>query len=150
MAHAQQLALQAAAGNQQPRTCRASLRAAPLRPQHAALAARLAAAAVQRRAGSNRRGAVAPLAVAAAEKVEELTIQPVSVIEGHVKLPGSKSLSNRILLLAALAEGTTTVENILVRGGSGGGGEGGRQGLGEGGVYGGGGARRALHKVAVG
>lgn len=50
---------------------------------------------------------------AAAAAVHELVIQPVKVIEGHVKLPGSKSLSNRILLLAALAEGTTTVENIL-------------------------------------
>ena len=50
----------------------------------------------------------------AATKVEKLVVQPVKVIEGHVKLPGSKSLSNRILLLAALAEGTTTVENILV------------------------------------
>jgi 3-phosphoshikimate 1-carboxyvinyltransferase len=30
-----------------------------------------------------------------------------------VKLPGSKSLSNRILLLAALAEGTTVVKNLL-------------------------------------
>ena len=52
---------------------------------------------------------------AAATKVEKLTVQPVRVVEGHVKLPGSKSLSNRILLLAALAQGTTTVENILVR-----------------------------------
>ena len=30
-----------------------------------------------------------------------------------MKLPGSKSLSNRILLLAALAEGTTVVKNLL-------------------------------------
>lgn len=30
-----------------------------------------------------------------------------------MRLPGSKSLSNRMLLLAALAEGTTTVDNIL-------------------------------------
>ena len=52
--------------------------------------------------------------MAALAAVHQLTVQPVKVIEGHVKLPGSKSLSNRILLLAALAEGTTTVENILV------------------------------------
>lgn len=45
--------------------------------------------------------------------LEELPLQPISRIEGHVKLPGSKSLSNRILLLAALAKGDTTVENIL-------------------------------------
>jgi 3-phosphoshikimate 1-carboxyvinyltransferase len=50
---------------------------------------------------------------AAAATNHELIVQPVKVIEGHVKLPGSKSLSNRILLLAALAEGTTVVENIL-------------------------------------
>jgi hypothetical protein len=30
-----------------------------------------------------------------------------------VRLPGSKSMSNRILLLAALAEGTTKVQNLL-------------------------------------
>lgn len=34
-------------------------------------------------------------------------------MSGTVKLPGSKSLSNRILLLAALAEGTTLVKNLL-------------------------------------
>lgn len=50
---------------------------------------------------------------AAAAGLEELTVQPIKTIEGHVKLPGSKSLSNRVLLLAALAEGTTVVENIL-------------------------------------
>lgn len=120
MAYAQQMlrATTVAAGSQQPRCSGAPLRpVAALRPAHAALAARLAAAAVQRRgSSSSARRCVAPRAVAAAEKVEELTIEPVSVIEGHVKLPGSKSLSNRILLLAALAEGTTTVENILVRG----------------------------------
>jgi 5-enolpyruvylshikimate-3-phosphate synthase len=48
------------------------------------------------------------------EKVESLEIAPVRRIEGTVKLPGSKSLSNRILLLAALAEGTTSVQNLLV------------------------------------
>lgn len=46
--------------------------------------------------------------------VEQLTIQPIKTISGTVKLPGSKSLSNRILLLAALAEGTTVVRNLLV------------------------------------
>lgn len=42
-------------------------------------------------------------------------MQPIKTISGTVKLPGSKSLSNRILLLAALAEGTTVVRNLLVR-----------------------------------
>lgn len=41
-------------------------------------------------------------------------MQPIKTISGTVKLPGSKSLSNRILLLAALAEGTTVVKNLLV------------------------------------
>ena len=96
---------------QQGRQWAAPLQAAP-RPAAPSLASRLAAAVAQRRAGSRRPAAAV---VAAATAVESLTLQPVRVIEGHVKLPGSKSLSNRILLLAALAEGTTTVENILVR-----------------------------------
>ena len=32
---------------------------------------------------------------------------------GTVRLPGSKSISNRVLLLAALAEGTTEVHDLL-------------------------------------
>lgn len=55
------------------------------------------------------------VAVGATAALEELVVEPICVIEGHVKLPGSKSLSNRVLLLAALSEGTTVVENILVR-----------------------------------
>jgi 3-phosphoshikimate 1-carboxyvinyltransferase len=51
--------------------------------------------------------------------VEQLPVAPVRVMSGTVKLPGSKSLSNRILLLAALAEGTTLVRNLLVRSGGG-------------------------------
>ena len=47
--------------------------------------------------------------------LEQLVLQPIDKIVGHVKLPGSKSLSNRILLLAALSEGTTLVKNLLVR-----------------------------------
>ncbi|CAA6656223.1 unnamed protein product [Spirodela intermedia] len=45
--------------------------------------------------------------------VPEIVLQPIKEISGVVKLPGSKSLSNRILLLAALSEGTTVVENLL-------------------------------------
>ncbi|PNH04614.1 3-phosphoshikimate 1-carboxyvinyltransferase, chloroplastic [Tetrabaena socialis] len=47
------------------------------------------------------------------EKVDELTVQPVKKIAGTVKLPGSKSLSNRVLLLAALSEGKTLIKNLL-------------------------------------
>ncbi|KAI0500228.1 hypothetical protein KFK09_018437 [Dendrobium nobile] len=45
--------------------------------------------------------------------VPEIVLQPINEISGTVKLPGSKSLSNRILLLAALSEGTTVVDNLL-------------------------------------
>ena len=45
--------------------------------------------------------------------MESLTLQPVKAVAGEVRIPGSKSLSNRILLLAALAEGATTITNLL-------------------------------------
>lgn len=41
------------------------------------------------------------------------TVAPIAHASGHVRLPGSKSLSNRGLLLAALARGTTTLTNVL-------------------------------------
>ena len=43
----------------------------------------------------------------------QLAISPIRSIDGVVTLPGSKSLSNRCLLLAALSSGTTRVENLL-------------------------------------
>lgn len=42
--------------------------------------------------------------VSTAEKSSEIVLQPIREISGLIKLPGSKSLSNRILLLAALSE----------------------------------------------
>ena len=45
--------------------------------------------------------------------MEKLTLTPISRVEGEINLPGSKSLSNRALLLAALATGTTRVTNKL-------------------------------------
>ena len=42
-----------------------------------------------------------------------LTLKPISRIDGEINLPGSKSLSNRALLVAALAEGTTKITNLL-------------------------------------
>ncbi|MGQ8363729.1 3-phosphoshikimate 1-carboxyvinyltransferase [Glaciecola sp. 1036] len=45
--------------------------------------------------------------------MEQLTLQPISSVDGEIRLPGSKSLSNRALLLAALAKGTTRVTNLL-------------------------------------
>lgn len=45
--------------------------------------------------------------------MDRLTLQPLSSINGEVTIPGSKSLSNRLLLLAAMAEGTTDISNLL-------------------------------------
>ncbi len=45
--------------------------------------------------------------------MKSLTLDPISSIEGELNLPGSKSLSNRALLLAALAKGTTRITNLL-------------------------------------
>jgi len=42
-----------------------------------------------------------------------LDLAPIRRVAGAVKLPGSKSISNRILLLAALAEGETRVLDLL-------------------------------------
>ncbi|KAH8082938.1 shikimate 3-dehydrogenase [Aureococcus anophagefferens] len=58
-----------------------------------------------------RRDGRAAVAVAAA--VESLSLSPIAKVGGVVRLPGSKSLSNRALLIAALCEGETTVENLL-------------------------------------
>ena len=42
-----------------------------------------------------------------------LTLDPVASLSGDVHLPGSKSISNRALLLAAMAEGRTRLVNLL-------------------------------------
>ena len=42
-----------------------------------------------------------------------LDIPPLAGASGTVTLPGSKSISNRVLLLAALSQGTTTVHDLL-------------------------------------
>lgn len=41
------------------------------------------------------------------------TIGPIPALRGEIRLPGSKSLSNRYLLLAALSQGTTTLVDLL-------------------------------------
>ena len=46
--------------------------------------------------------------------MEKLKLDPLTKVEGIVSLPGSKSLSNRILLLAAAASGDTTITNLLL------------------------------------
>ncbi|PHM74608.1 3-phosphoshikimate 1-carboxyvinyltransferase [Xenorhabdus kozodoii] len=45
--------------------------------------------------------------------MQSLTLRPISRINGTINLPGSKSVSNRALLLAALAKGTTRLTNLL-------------------------------------
>lgn len=40
-------------------------------------------------------------------------LQPVTTAAGEVYLPGSKSISNRVLLLAALADGVTQLDGLL-------------------------------------
>ena len=42
-----------------------------------------------------------------------LDVPALRVVSGTVRLPGSKSISNRVLLLAALCEGQTTVRDLL-------------------------------------
>ncbi|MBS0321143.1 MAG: 3-phosphoshikimate 1-carboxyvinyltransferase [Proteobacteria bacterium] len=42
-----------------------------------------------------------------------LTLAPVAHAAGAVRLPGSKSISNRCLLLAAVARGSTTLTDVL-------------------------------------
>jgi 3-phosphoshikimate 1-carboxyvinyltransferase len=44
---------------------------------------------------------------------EFLDLPPLAGAAGTVTLPGSKSISNRVLLLAALSEGTTTIHDLL-------------------------------------
>ena len=45
--------------------------------------------------------------------IEYLDIPPLTHAGGTVRLPGSKSISNRVLLLAALSHGQTTVHDLL-------------------------------------
>ena len=45
--------------------------------------------------------------------MSSLHLPPLSRASGSVRLPGSKSISNRMLLLAALAQGTTEIRDLL-------------------------------------
>lgn len=44
---------------------------------------------------------------------ESITIAPITTAAGTVQLPGSKSISNRALFLAAMAQGKTTLTGLL-------------------------------------
>jgi len=45
--------------------------------------------------------------------LEYLDLAPIRRVAGTVRLPGSKSITNRMLLLAALAEGATVLRDVL-------------------------------------
>ena len=45
--------------------------------------------------------------------MRSLALPPLSSASGSVRLPGSKSISNRVLLLSALASGTTEIHDLL-------------------------------------
>ena len=45
--------------------------------------------------------------------MDYLDLAPIRRVRGSVKLPGSKSISNRILLLSALAQGDTRIRDLL-------------------------------------
>ena len=45
--------------------------------------------------------------------MEFLDLPPLLGATGTLRLPGSKSISNRVLLLAALAEGETDIRDLL-------------------------------------
>ncbi len=46
-------------------------------------------------------------------KIPSLDLPPLRAAGGTVRLPGSKSISNRVLLLAALAQGRTEIHDLL-------------------------------------
>ena len=45
--------------------------------------------------------------------MEQLLLKPATFVSGNIQLPGSKSISNRTLLLAALASGSTEIRGLL-------------------------------------
>src|SRR5947209_7757722 len=45
-------------------------------------------------------------------KASEQTIRPARNVHGSVRLPGDKSISHRYAMLAALADGTTRLDNF--------------------------------------
>lgn len=65
------------------------------------------------RPGRARRVAPRPVPAMSVSSLESLALSPIPRLSGAIDLPGSKSLSNRVLLLAALSSGRTTVRNLL-------------------------------------
>ena len=62
------------------------------------------------RADLHQRRSVRPCATM---KTDFLDLPPASSARGSLRLPGSKSISNRVLLLAALAQGDTLLHDLL-------------------------------------
>lgn len=52
-------------------------------------------------------------ATATTTEENTLLLKPIKSLDGTITLPGSKSLSNRILLLSAFSDGNTEVDNLL-------------------------------------
>ena len=67
----------------------------------------------RRRRAAARRGRRAGHSRATMFDIPLLDLPPLSGASGTVRLPGSKSISNRVLLLAGLAAGTTRVHDLL-------------------------------------
>jgi 3-phosphoshikimate 1-carboxyvinyltransferase len=53
------------------------------------------------------------MSTAASASTDFLLLPSLTGVAGTVRLPGSKSISNRVLLLAALSQGTTVVRDLL-------------------------------------
>src|SRR5258706_6161073 len=64
-------------------------------------------------AGPGARAARALMENEAARRAAVLTVGPIARASGRVRLPGSKSISNRALLLAALCEDRTELTGLL-------------------------------------
>lgn len=80
-----------------------------VQPRFGAVAARAAGAAKQ-----DQESCTGTSEFSGWSKSQEIRhIPPVHHAEGTVTLPGSKSLSNRVLLLASLAKGKCVVQNVL-------------------------------------
>src|SRR5690625_3595989 len=47
------------------------------------------------------------------ESMDQITLNPLVRAQGDIQLPGSKSISNRVLLLAALTPGETHLHGLL-------------------------------------
>ena len=45
--------------------------------------------------------------------MDSIELKPLGRASGSVRLPGSKSISNRVLLLAALSQGETEIGGLL-------------------------------------